>query len=167
MAEIWTPGKVGAPLAPPGFVPQRRIIGHAEYIKDHPTRYRFAKHLIPLIRYLYREMGGPTEIHIDTYVWHPPYDEPYILRRYDLLSFDVWGGGGRGDPIGFRKGTRVFDLVWDYPGEPYIDWAIWERRLYSRARNFVPIPWGTNPFTWHDDHPHFSMKPRGFFPASI
>jgi len=161
-AKLWTPGQEGAPLAPPGFVPNGRIIGARNYILDHPTRYRWQKHVEPLIRYLYREMGGPSQIHINTYVWHPPYNEyEGILKRYDTLSFDVWGPYGRGAELGFDKGQKAVSLVWDYPGEPYIDWYIWQRYLFWRGNDFVPTEYGDDPFSWHEDHVHFTFLPRG------
>src|SRR5215204_210883 len=144
----WSPGGRGD-LAPPDFRPKKRIIGSPSYVLDHPTRYSWSSHIVPLIRFLYRDLGGPEFIHINTYVWHPPYEEPQILKRYDRLSFDVWAGGGRGDALPWPIGDRVEELVWHYPGQPYIDWYIWRRRLFSRARGFEPIPWGTDPMTWH------------------
>ena len=95
-------------------------------------------------------MGGPDEIHINTYVDHP---EGY---HRTLTSFDVWGPKGRNDPIGFAKGQRVFNIVWNDPGEPWIDWAIWNRKIYERP-NFVPRPFGSNSFEWHEDHNHFTF----------
>jgi hypothetical protein len=152
----WHPGH-GDSLDPPGFVRQRRVIGSPNYVLDHPTRYGWLNHIDPLIRHLYREMGGPPGIHVNSYVWHPPYNPPAITRRYDRLSFDVWGGGGRGDPVGFEKGQWAFDLIWNYPGQPYINWVIWRRQIRSRRFDFVPGPWGSNPLEWHDDHVHVTF----------
>lgn len=156
----WQPGRPGEPLYPPGFEPKRRIIGSPIYMRNHPTRYRWNNHVEPLIRKIYLQMGGPEVVHINTYVWHPPFDPGIIDFRYDRLSFDTWGGGGRNDPIGQHKGQKVFDLIWNDPGEPYIDWIIWRRTIRIRHEGFRARPFGTDPFSWHDDHPHVTMLRR-------
>jgi GH25 family lysozyme M1 (1,4-beta-N-acetylmuramidase) len=156
----WHPGH-GDSLTPPGFKPKRRVIGSPNYVLDHPTRYRWQRHIEPLIRRLYRELGGPPEIHINTYVFHPPYDPPDITRRHDTLSFDVWGSGGRGRPIGASRGQTAFDLIWNDPGLPWIDWIIWNRTIRWRGDGFTPRPFGEGPFSWHEDHVHCTFLPRG------
>jgi hypothetical protein len=161
----WNPGRKGEPLHPPGFQPKRRIVGSPNYTLNHPTRYRWARHVRPLIRRLYREMGGPEKIHINTYVWHPPFDPGIIDRRYDRLSFDTWGALGRGDPIGFERGQRVFNKIWNDEGEPYIDWIIWRRTIRIRHEGFRPRPFGTNWLSFHDDHPHVTFLRRGVLGA--
>src|SRR5215203_2196312 len=155
----WHPG-MGDSLAPPGFRPKRRVIGSPNYVLDHPTRYRWQKHIEPLIRKLYRRMDGPLGIHINTYLWHPPYDPPDITRRYDTLSFDVWGPRGRGDPIGYKKGQKAFDIIWNDPGLPWIEWIIWQRTIRWRGDDFTPRPFGSNPFSWHEDHVHVTFLKR-------
>jgi hypothetical protein len=146
----WTPGGNDS-LVPPGFHPRQPNLSSPVYQVRHPTRYRWRTHIKPLIRKLYRQMGGPDEIHINTYV-----DHPETFHR-TLTSFDVWGPKGRNDPIGPAKGQRVFDIVWNDPGLPWIDWAIWQRTIYVRAEDFVPRRFGDNAFEWHEDHPHFTF----------
>jgi hypothetical protein len=120
-------------------------------VKRHPTRYRWRKHVKPLIRKLYREMGGPDEIHINTYL-----DHPEGFHR-TLTSFDVWGPRGRGFAIGFEKGERVRKIVFSDPGLPIIDWAIWQRTIRRRSQNYDPRPFGDEPFEFHNDHLHFTF----------
>ena len=147
----WTPGGNDS-LAPPGFRPKAPSKGN--FVQRHPTRYRWSRHVKPLIRKLYREMGGPDEIHINTYVNHP---EGF---HRTLTSFDVWGPGGRGDPIGFAKGERVRKLVFrlnNDPGLPTIEWAIWQRKIRRRSQNYEPRPFGDEPFEFHEDHLHFTF----------
>ena len=112
----WTPGGHD-PLVPPGFDLKEPIPDSPDYVKRHPTRYRWRKHIKPLIRKVYRKMGGPDEIHINTYL-----DHPEGLHR-TLTSFDVWGPGG-GGPIRFAKGERVREIVFDDKGPPIIEWVI-------------------------------------------
>ena len=105
----------------------------------------------PLIRKVYRRMGGPDEIHINTYL-----DHPEGLHR-TLTSFDVWGSGGRGDPICFAKGERVREIVFNDPGLPIIEWAIWRRKIRRRSDGYKPHTFGEDAFTFHDDHLHFTF----------
>jgi hypothetical protein len=151
MAKAWTPGNNSASLVPPGFNPRPPIPGADRYQARHPTRYRWAKHVKPMIHKLYREMGGPSQIHVNTYL-----DHPEGFHR-TLTSLDVWGGGGRNDPIGHAKGQRAFNLIWNDPGLPLIDWIIWERRIRIRSERFVPKPFGNTEFEFHDDHVHVTF----------
>jgi hypothetical protein len=151
VAKRWTPGKKSSSLTPPGFNPRAPIRGAWSYQDRHPTRYRWAKHVRPMVHKLYREMGGPDVIHCNTYVDHP---EGY---HRTLTSVDVWGPDGRNDPIGFDRGQRAFNLIWNDPGDPLIDWIIWRRTIRIRAEGFVARPFGDEPFEWHDDHVHVTF----------
>jgi hypothetical protein len=149
----WTPGGHDS-LVPPGFRPKAPIPNSPDYVERHPTRYRWRRHVKPLIRKLYREMGGPDEIHINTYLDHP---EGY---HRTLTSFDVWGPRGRGFAIGREKGERVRKLVFrlnNDPGLPTIEWAIWRRKIRRLPQNYDPRPFGDEPFEFHNDHLHFTF----------
>jgi hypothetical protein len=151
----WTPGGNDS-LVPPGFnakAPQRT----GSFVERHPTRYRWSRHVKPMIRKLYREMGGPDEIHINTYV-----DHPQNFSR-TLTSFDVWGPGGRGDRIGKAKGDRVRRLVFQFhndPGMPTIEWAIWQRQRFGIENDYKPRDFGDTPFEFHEDHVHCTFLRR-------
>jgi len=146
---VWRPQSPRSSLVPPGFVPQAPIRNSPLYHLRHPTRYRFSTHNQPLLRHLYRTFG-PDTIHINTYLDHP---EGY---HRTLDSFDVWGAPARGVPLPFDVGTEVFRICWEWPGLPNIEWCIYRRKLYSVASNpdYVPQPFGEDPFSWHDDHYH-------------
>ena len=146
----WTPGGHDS-LVPPGFNPRAPIPNSPNYVDRHPTRYRWRKHVKPLIRKLYREMGGPDEIHINTYLDHP---EDY---HRTLTSFDVWGARGRGFAIGSAKGERVRKLVFNDPGLPIIEWAIWQRQRFGIENDYKPRPFGDYEFEFHNDHLHFTF----------
>lgn len=166
MAELWRPGQ-SDPLAPPGFRPLPVMTG--DYMHMHPTRYGWEAHVIPLIRKLYRQMGGPDEIHINTYYDHPPDEQSprrWPLDFYSRLSLDVWGGGGRNDPIGKAKGQKAFDIIWNDQNRPYIDWIIWQRKMYWRDSGVwpEPQPYGKNPFSWHQNHVHATFQPADWTP---
>ena len=148
----WTPGGNDS-LAPPGFTPQapQRT---GSFVERHPTRYRWSRHVKPMIRKLYREMGGPDEIHINTYLDHPE------GHHRTLTSFDVWGPRGRGFEIGSAKGERVRKIVFNDPGLPIIEWAIWQRQRFGIENDYKPRPFGEDAFTFHDDHLHFTFLRR-------
>jgi hypothetical protein len=146
----WTPGGHDS-LVPPGFRPRAPIPTSPNYVERHPTRYRWRRHVKPLIRKLYREMGSPDEIHINAYL-----DHPEGCHR-TLTSFDVWAPRGRGFDIGFDKGERVRKIVFNDPGLPIIEWAIWQRTIRRRSQNYEPRPFGDEPFEFHNDHLHFTF----------
>jgi hypothetical protein len=151
----WTPGGNDS-LSPPGFTPKApQRTGN--FVQRHPTRYRWSRHVKPMIRKLYREMGGPDEIHINTYVDHPEGD------HRTLTSFDVWGPGGRGDPIGKAKGDRVRKKVFQFhndPGMPTIEWAIWDHKIRRRRQKYRPVDFGDTKFEFHEDHVHVTFLKR-------
>ena len=135
-------------LVPPNF---RKLAPRAGNYQDrHPTRYQWEPRVAEVIRRLYRRFPN---VHVNTYVEHP---EGW---GWDTVSFDVWGPGGRNDPIGFERGQRVFDFVYDNPDPPDLEWCIWRRRIRTRSGGWVAMPWGSNAFEWHDDHPHFTFRP--------
>jgi hypothetical protein len=159
----WHPG-AGDPLRPPGFAPQRPIPNSPSYQQRHPTRYQWRDDIEDYIRELYRRFGGPDNIHINTYVCHPEHDDPNIRCR-DTVSYDIWGKEGRNDPIGFDRGQKIFRFLFDDPGEPFIAWIIWNRRIWIRGIPPGPLGggplggfrhFGTDPFSFHEDHIHLT-----------
>ena len=129
-------------LIPPGFTPQKARPG--TYQDRHPTRYNFRPDVADVVRRIYRKY--PDQVHINTYRDHP---EGY-WRTPD--SFDVWGPGGRNDPLDTRIGDEIRDMLFDDPRKPDIDWIIWRRWIWSRGGGWQRF--GDGPFTWHDDHIH-------------
>ena len=152
----WHPGH-GAPLHPPGFVPQRPIAGSFSYVQRHPTRYEWRGDVEDYIRKIYRRYGGPEGIHINTYVCHPEARKPSIACR-DTVSYDIWGPEGRGDSIGHDKGQKIYRWLVDDNGPPSIAWIIWNRHiLIPPGRSH---PYGSDPFSWHEDHIHLTATGR-------
>ncbi|HEX6709759.1 MAG TPA: glycoside hydrolase family 25 protein [Rubrobacter sp.] len=139
---------VARPLVPPGFVPLAVQPNSPNYQARHPTRYQWRDDVEDQIRRIYDVFPN---VHINTYV-----DHPEGFRR-DRDSFDVWGPGGRNDPIGFDRGQRVFEFVFNDPNPPLIEWCIWRRAIWTRASGQFE-PFGTNPFTFHDDHSHWTFE---------
>ena len=143
------PPPVAKPLVPPGFVPLQVRPGN--YQMRHPTRYQWRDDVAEQIRRIYATFPNVT---INTYV-----DHPEGFGR-DRDSFDVWGPGGRNDPIGFDLGQRVFEFVFNDPNPPLIEWCIWRRAIYN-APSFQAGPFGNDPFTFHDDHSHWTFQRPG------
>lgn len=135
-------------LWPEGFTPLAPTAGN--YQQRHPTRYFWEVPVEGMVRRLYRVFGR-DRISINTYVEHP---EDW---GWDTTSFDVWGPGGRNDPIGFELGQAVVDFVVNDPFPPWIEWYIWRRTMRTRTAGYAPEPFGVDPFSFHDDHPHFSF----------
>lgn len=147
--KLWHPGTTGD-LTPPGFRPAPPHPNSSIYQVAHPTRYAWRDDVEELIRRIYRKFGGPDVLHINTYVCHP---EGWCR---DTTSFDVWGPGGRNYPIGYDLGNRVFNYIFYDPNPPYIEWCIWRRRMWTRTF-WGWQPFGTDPFSFHDDHIHVTL----------
>jgi hypothetical protein len=113
---------VAKPLVPRGFV--ALPVRPGNYQQRHPTRYQWREGVEAQIRRIYAMFPN---VHINTYI-----DHPEGFGR-DTDSFDVWGPGGRNDPIGFDLGQRVFDFVFNDPNPPLIEWCIWRRGMWTRA----------------------------------
>src|SRR5215212_5364286 len=139
---------VAKPLVPPGFVPLPVQADSRIYQDRHPTRYEWRGDVEDQIRRIYARF---PDVHINTYV-----DHPEGFGR-DRDSFDVWGPGGRNDPVGRDRGQRVFDFVFNDPNPPLIEWCIWRRGMWTRASG-ITQPFGVDPFTFHDDHCHFTFR---------
>lgn len=135
-------------LIPPGFVPQPPRAGGYQDI--HPTRFEWEGPVAEKLFALYEEFGDA--IFLSTYVLHPG-DENNRWAR-DTAAFDVWGGLGRNDPLPFDVGAECFKFLWYYKGKPDIDWIIYRRKIYTAASGYASAPFGTNPFSYHDDHIH-------------
>jgi GH25 family lysozyme M1 (1,4-beta-N-acetylmuramidase) len=137
---------VAKPLVPRGFV--ALPVRPGNYQQRHPTRYQWREGVEAQIRRIYAMFPN---VHINTYI-----DHPEGFGR-DTDSFDVWGPGGRNDPIGFDLGQRVFDFVFNDPNPPLIEWCIWRRGMWTRASG-ITQPFGVDPITFHDDHCHFTFR---------
>lgn len=108
------------------------------YISQHPTNFNWRSDVEDMVDRI--QARWPWQTYINTYWWHPPYDPPAITRRYDELSFDVWGGGVvNGKYTGYRGKTlpdalhdKVFDFLFNYKGLPNIDWIMTNGWMWSR-----------------------------------
>ncbi len=136
-------------LVPPGFVPLE--VQPGGFVDRHPTRYEWREDVEDQIRRIYAAFPEIRIGSINTYV-----DHPEGFGR-DLDSFDVWGPGMRGDPIGFDLGGRVFDFIFNDPNPPLIDWIIFRRAIFTRASGMFE-PFGVDNFSFHDDHIHVTFE---------
>jgi len=121
-------------------------ISHS-YVERHPTRYTWRPDVEEWAGYL-----------IDNYnCWvNTYYDHPEGYWRTET-SFDVWGSDGRGYPLDPTLGDEIYDLLFNYEGLPNIDWIIWKRHIWTNAAGYR-YPFGSDPFTWHDDHIHVTYR---------
>jgi hypothetical protein len=78
----------------------------------------------------------------NTYFWHPPYSRPYILQRYDHVSVDVWGRGGRGYALSNTAGRRVLGRMMADPTPPNLWWLIYWGRMWVAGEGWQAAPPG-------------------------
>lgn len=137
MSNEWHPGQ-GGPLAPPGFQPKSPRPG--DYVDEHPTRYDWRDDIEELIRLIYRRFGGPDEQQMNTYINHPPNPNANgrsIFLGFDTqsLSLDVWGPGGRADPLPPERHRNIFNFLFNLAGAPDWWWAISRGDMWVRNRD--------------------------------
>jgi hypothetical protein len=60
----------------------------------------------------------------NTYVGHP-------WRGWGRVSVDVWGPGGRGDPIGYDLGWKILGDVFNNPANPALRHTIYIHQLWT------------------------------------
>lgn len=124
------------------------------YTARHPTRYGWRSdvqnYVVRLFKTFYR-------ISINTYDDHPATElEGPVFGGRDRTSLDIWARAGRGQPLDPVLGDAIVTYLMTDPNPPFIDWIIWQRRMWTRGtRQWRPF--GTDPFSWHDDHIHVTF----------
>jgi len=99
----------------------------SQFVRDHPTNYIWRADLERLTARLVNMDPFYRRIWVNTYFIHPA----GVFPRRDTLSFDVWGFGGRGDPLDVNLGWQVRRLLFNDPNPPNINWIIWQGRMWS------------------------------------
>ena len=107
-----------------------------DYVREHPTNYDWRDDIEELTSRLVNMDEFYEKIWINTYFEHPP-----VWNR-DITSFDVWGFGGRGDPLPVDIGRQVYDAIFDDPNPPDIWWIIYQGNMWTRAGGDEPSPEG-------------------------
>lgn len=120
------------------------------YEDKHPTHFRWRDDVRARVNRL--QAKWPWKTYVNTYEWHPPYNPPTITRRYDAVSFDVWGGGldakgdrylgYRGKPLPKELGVKIFRHLFYDPDPPDIYWIIWWGRMWVKGKGWGPAPSG-------------------------
>ncbi len=117
----------------------------ASYIEQYPTHFDWRPDVAALVRKYESEF--PWKTYICTYKFHPP----IYGRKYEFVSFDVWGGGLNryGQYMGYRGralpvtlGNRIFWRIFNDPQDPPILWIIWGGRMWDRWNGWGPAPGG-------------------------
>jgi hypothetical protein len=109
-----------------------------DYVRRHPTNYVWRKDIERLTARLVNMDAFHRRIWVNTYFIHPPGVTPHR----DKLSFDVWGFGGRGDPLPEDLGWRVRRFLFGLRGLPNINWIIWQGRMWTIRGGPGPAPPG-------------------------
>ena len=126
----------------------------SQYVRDHPTNYIWRADIERLTARLVNTDPFYRRIWVNTYHIHPP-GVPLPLR--DTLSFDVWGFGGRGDPLDVNLGWQVRQLLFTDPNPPNINWIIWQGRMWFVSGNPQRSPAPSGPAgsdAGHFEHIH-------------
>ena len=136
------------------------------YISEHPTRFNWTSPVRRLVE-KYQAMF-PWQTYACTYVWHPPYDPPAITKRYDRLSVDFWGGGVvngkyqgyRGKPLPDALHKKLFNVIFDDPDGPKIDWILSNGWMWSWRTGWSPYdPYDPyNADMAHRKHIHITFR---------
>ena len=105
------------------------------YVKNHPTNYIWREDIEKLTARLVNMDPYYRKIWINTYKEHPP------EWNRDTTSFDVWGFGGRGDPLPVDIGRKVCDEIFNDPNPPDIWWIIYQGKMWTRKAG----TWGPSP----------------------
>lgn len=119
------------------------------YIQQHPTNYIWAPRVRRVAQRLVNMPEYQGKIWINTYYQHPP-----VWER-DITSFDIWGWGGRGAPIGTALGNAVFKTFFNNPNPPDIWWTIWNGWMWTRQGGWElapPGPADSDPNHWLHIH---------------
>ncbi len=132
----------------PPRAPYRAVVPGGTWLQRHPTRYSWRRaDMRGLIQRLYDNFDG---ISVNTYDDHP---EGW---RRDRTSFDVWDDAGRGVPINPATGSAVVNYIFDDPNPPWIEWCIWQGRIWiDDGRGWRR--WWDDGTGSHHDHPHFTF----------
>jgi hypothetical protein len=122
------------------------------YHLRHPTRYEWT----PIVRdYVYHLFRTFNHISINTYHKHPGAEISGGAQwaNRDTRSYDVWDRRGRGYPIDKPLGNAIVQYLMSDPGEPYIDWIIWDTRVWRRSTGRWSF-FASDSFNAHRDHIH-------------
>lgn len=113
------------------------------YVREHPTNYNWREDIEELTHRIVNMEPFKGRIWINTYQHHPPGGPDDFWRHRDTTSFDVWGFGGRGDPLLKKLGDQVHHVLFSDVNPPDIWWIIWQGSMWSRFQGgFVDAPGG-------------------------
>lgn len=133
--------------------PYRAVVPNGTWLQRHPSRYFWRRGDIRnLIQRLYNIYDG---ISINSYHDHPEGWSAKLGYDTSRLSMDVWDDAGRGVPINPYTGADVVRYIFNDPNPPWIDWCIWQGRIWTRSRGCW-VPFEDDGTGSHHDHPHFT-----------
>lgn len=134
-----------------------------DYLARHPTRYFFHPKVEEWARWLVDNYGVSANTyyeHPEGYGWNVAVTDSDGTKWYnENTSMDVWGPNGRGDPIDRTKGDQIFKQLFNYPNPPIINWIIWQATIYGAWNGWKGESFGTDDFSWHQDHIHVTYAP--------
>jgi hypothetical protein len=121
------------------------------YRERYPDRYNWRPDVEEVARYIVDTYG----VWCNTYHLHPPEVSP--SRERD--SLDVWGPGGRGDPLDWDLHETIFWDIFNDGKPPWIEWTISKGWLWSSAGGWR---WWSDDLeddadTFHGKHIHYTF----------
>lgn len=125
--------------------------GSGPYVDRHPTNFDWRWDVKAKVDKYLSEF---PHVYANTYWHHPP--PPHAPRDRD--SVDFWDCNGRGYAIDPATGDRLFDRIMRDNASPAVEWIIWRRKLYAAWNGWRGEPFGTDSFSWHDDHIHVTFR---------
>ena len=126
------------------------------YVRDFPTHYLWRERVKAIAEKTVNLQRFQRRIWINTYRLHPP------AFPHEHISMDVWGFGGRGDPLPQALGAEVFRHLFRDPDPPDVWWCIYRGRMFVRNALTFETHWEPAPpgppgsDANHDQHMHFT-----------
>src|SRR5215212_2369794 len=101
---------------------------HSEFWGVGKTHYDWDADVEAIVQ---RILSYSSVVTCNTYANHP-------YPGWDGRSVDVWGPGGRGDPIGKDLSLRLQRFLFNLPGDPQIRHMILGHRWWLRGAGWRP-----------------------------
>jgi hypothetical protein len=118
------------------------------------TMHEWDKDVTRVVHKLFSRFSA---ISCNTYSCHPFCGPPDDRQGWARRSIDVWGPGGRGDPLPEHLSELVLDFLFTMPGKPLLRHYILEHVLWVRGKGY--FDWPANDHAGWLRHVHVTYLP--------